>query len=227
MFNKLYIYKHEPKNVVERIMHGDKYFWTMCSADTDYCKNYRNDMQTKYCGTLLEEIGMIDCKDDKECKSLQLSINTVFKPWTKGGEMKITLNINDSLFMDNCMGIYNDTYDLYRALNDYPHKLVKGTVYLVKCANDKLKIGITTDMTRRIEGLKKEERNKVTEIIDTFESEDIVKDEAALHLLCSYYRENGNNGVKCLQGCLNSELFSKCEEVMNIWNKYKKDRNGK
>lgn len=221
MYNKLYIYKHEPKNVVERIMNGDKYFWTMISADTEYCKNYRNDMQTKYCGNLLEEIGKIDCKDEKECKLLQLSINTVFKPWTKGGGTKITLNISDSLFIDNCMGIYNDTYDLYSALNDYSHKLVKGTVYLVKCANDKLKIGITTDMTRRIEDLKKEERNQVTEIIDTFKSEDTIKDEAVLHLLCSYYKESGNNGVKCLQEACNSELYTDCEEVRNIWNEYK------
>ena len=221
MYNKLYIYKHEPKDTVERLLHGDKYFWTMCSADTDYCKSYRADMQTKYCGRLLEEIGKIDCKDEKECKSLQLSINTVFKPWTKGGGTKITLNIGDQLFMDNCMGIYNDTYDLYNALSDYEHKLVKGTVYLVKCANDKLKIGITTDMARRIEDLKKEERNKVTEIIDTFESGDIIKDEAALHVLCSIYKTNGNNVVRYLQDCLNSELFSKCDEVMEIWNKYK------
>lgn len=220
-FKILYIYKYEPKNMAQRMIWPEKYFWTMCSDDTDYCKDYREKRQVQYCGSLLREIGKIRCKDEEECKSLQLSINTYFKPWTKGGGMKIFLDIDEELFMNNCRGVYNDTYDLYSALKDYEHKIVKGIVYLARCANNKLKIGNTTNMTRRIEGLKKEERNQVTEIVDTFESCDILKDEAVLHLLCANYKVSGNNGIRYLQDLGNSELFKDCEEVRNIWNEYK------
>lgn len=220
-YNILYIYKYEPKNMMMRLISQDKYFWTTCSADTEYCKSYRDKMQVQRCQARLEEIGKIVCKDQQECKALQLSINSVFKPWTRGGGMKITLNADDSSFIDNCRGIYNNTYDLYNALDDYEHRKVKGIVYLARCANGKLKIGISTNMDRRKEDLKNEERNRVIDIVDTFESDDINKEEAVLHELCASYKANGNNGVRWLQECGNSELFTECNEVINIWNEYK------
>lgn len=217
----LYIYKYDPKNMMMRLISPDKYFWTMCSDDTEYCKSYRDKAQVKYCGALLEEIGKIECKDSEECKTLQLNINSTFKPWTRGGGMKITLDIDDSLFMKNCMGIYNNTYGLEDALSDYGRSKTSGTVYLARCVNGKLKIGISTNMDRRKEDLKNEERNQVIDIVDTFESDDINKDEAVLHELCASYKANGNNGVRWLQECGNSELFTECNEVINIWNEYK------
>lgn len=223
-YKVLYIYKRkEPLSKLLRSL-MPKYFWTMCSNDTEYCKSYREKAQIKYCGEILEEIAKIECKDPKECKELQLTINQVFKAWTKGGGMKIFMDIDDESFINDCKNIAQGIGDVDSIMSKYSHSAKKGTVYLAKCMNDKLKIGITTDINRRREDLKQEERNQVIDIIDTFESSDITRDEAKLHELCDSYKANSNKEVTWLQDCGNSELFKDCQEVINIWSEYKVNR---
>lgn len=223
-YKVLYIYKRrEPVSRLLRAI-SPKYFWTMCSNDTEYCKSYREKAQIKYCGETLEEIAKIECKDAKECKELQLTINQVFKVWTKGGGMKIFMDIDDESFINDCNNIAQGIGDVDSIMSKYSHSAKKGTVYLAKCMNDKLKIGITTDINRRREDLKQEERNQVIDIIDTFESTDITRDEAKLHELCDSYKANSNKEVTWLQDCGNSELFKDCQDVINIWSEYKVNR---
>lgn len=221
-YKVLYIYRNEePKSRILKYI-TPKYFWTMCSADTDYCnKVYRPKMQLKYCKEELVEIDHIQCKSAEDCKKLQLSINMIFKAWTKGGGMKIFLDIDDDQFISHCHDIAKGLVDVDDIMHKYSRNKVSGTVYLAKCVNNKLKIGITTNLDKRREELKQEERNQVIDIIDTFESTNIAYDEAKLHELCDYYKTNSNKEVKCLQDCGNSELFEDCKEVMEIWNKYK------
>lgn len=223
-YKVLYIYKR--REPVSRLLRSisPKYFWTMCSNDTEYCKSYREKAQIKYCGETLEEIAKIECKDAKECKELQLTINQVFKAWTKGGGMKIFMDIEDESFINDCNNIAQGIGDVDSIMSKYSHSTKKGTVYLAKCVNNKLKIGITTDINRRREDLKQEERNQVIDIIDTFESTDITRDEAKLHELCDSYKANSNKEVTWLQDCGNSELFKDCQEVINIWSEYKVNR---
>lgn len=221
-YKVLYIYKR--KEPVSRILKSlmPKYFWTMCSADTEYCRTeYRPKAQIKYCGEILEEIAKIECKDDKECKVLQLNINQAFKAWTKGGGMKIFIDIDDESFINDCKNIAQGIGNVDSIMSKYNHSAKKGTVYLAKCMNNKLKIGITTDINRRKEDLKQEERNQVIDIIDTFESTDITQDEAKLHELCDSYKTNSNKEVTWLQEYGNSELFKDCQDVINIWREYK------
>lgn len=221
-YKVLYIYKR--KEPVSRILRSlmPKYFWTMCSADTEYCRTeYRPKAQIKYCGEILEEIAKIECKDDKECKVLQLNINQAFKAWTKGGGMKIFIDIDDESFINDCKNIAQGIGDVDSIMSKYNHSAKNGTVYLAKCMNNKLKIGITTDINRRKEDLKQEERNQVIDIIDTFESTDITQDEAKLHELCDSYKTNSNKEVTWLQEYGNSELFKDCQDVINIWREYK------
>lgn len=220
-YNTLYIYRNKRyASPIMKLM-NKPYFWTICSADTKYCKDYRTRMQLKYCKEELEEIGSIKCNSAEDCKKLQLSINMVFKAWTKGGGMKIFLDIPDSQFIGHCSDIARGLVDTNDMLKKYDYNKTKGIVYLAMCANNKLKIGITTNIDKRIEELKHEIRNQALNIIDTFESDDIYADEARLHQLCEEYKANGNSQVKWLQECGNSELFHSCREVIVIWNKYK------
>ena len=221
-YKVLYIYKR--KEPVSRMLRSlmPKYFWTMCSADTEYCRTeYRPKAQIKYCGELLEEIAKIECKDSVECKVLQLNINQAFKAWTKGGGMKIFIDIDDESFINDCKNIAQGIGDVDYIMSKYNHSAKNGIVYLAKCMNNKLKIGITTDINRRREDLKQEERNQVIDIIDTFESTDITRDEAKLHELCDSYKTNSNKEVTWLQEYGNSELFKDCQDVINIWREYK------
>ena len=220
-YKTLYIYRNKELNSKIARYLFPKYFWTICSADTDYCKEYRSKMQLKYCKEELVEIDHIQCKNAAECKKLQLSINMIFKAWTKGGGMKIFLDIDDAQFIVHCHDIARGQVDIDDIMHKYACNKVSGVVYLAKCVNNKLKIGITTNLDKRKEDLKNEERNQVIDIIDTFESKDIKADEAKLHKSCELYKANSNGGVKYLQDCGNSELFDDCQEVIDIWNKYK------
>jgi uncharacterized protein YfbU (UPF0304 family) len=91
----------------------------------------------------------------------------------------------------------------------------------MECANDKYKIGMTHDLNRRFDSLKEDEHYKAISIVDSFHSVDAAYDEAMLHAQCSKYKQNSNGTIRYVQDYGNSELFSKCDEVMEIWNKYK------
>lgn len=235
MNNKLYIYKRPVKEVNNHsivyeylLPHNSKhFFWTMCSGDSDYCANYRITNQRKYIGMKLDEITKIDCKDEMDCKNLQLSINTVFKPWA-GKQMRLIIDMTDDDFINIVNRIYNNE-DMHmltsELISKYEHPIKSGWVYLVKCANNKLKIGVTErEFESRFEELKNEERNQAIEAIEVRHSNDILLEEAELHLLCSEFKVNGNAEVTWLQEYGNSELFKDCQDVINIWREYKVNR---
>lgn len=215
MYNKLYLYK------------GSNFYWTMCSDDTEYCKNYRIREQQRRFNELLKEIDCIECKDDYEAKFLQLTINEVFKPFTDGGGMKITIKLGQFKFIKFCnyikVNIDNDNKlrDLFIEMTNFKYEKKSGFVYLVKCKNDKLKIGTASDFTSRWLDLQKEERNQAIEVIDTFKTNDVRLAEGALHLYCRKYKTNGNKEVKYLQDVGNSELFENNKYVIESFNKFK------
>lgn len=218
----LYLYKSPNKT-----MFGDKYFWTMCSADSDYCKKYRDKEQLNRFGQQLIEIGKITCKDSGECAMLQKQVNEVFKVWTNGGGMKITVDMTPEDFISIINAIYNKSNMLSlmtELLQKYKHPTRSGKVYLVRCKNNKLKIGTASNVVERFEQLKLEENNQAESLIDTFDSKDTPYDEAMLHLLCEDYKTNGNKKVTCMQAFCNSELFENRPEVIEIWNKYKETK---
>ena len=224
MNNILYLFTSPERKF---LFSEDKYFWTMCSGTTEYCRNYRKNKQIQYCGTELVEIGRMECTSETAAKKLQLDVNMVFKTWTRGGGMKITIDMQDSEFVDTVKSIYNSEdckRIMYSLLTKYRHPVRSGVVYLVKCRNNKLKIGTAYDMEKRFAELVTETNNQAVEIVDTFKSKDTPYDEAMLHLLCDEYKTDGNKEVTQLQGRGNSELFIGCPEVIEIWTKYKETK---
>lgn len=219
----LYLYKSP-----NRTLFSDNYFWTMCSADSDYCKKYRDKEQLARCNQHLIEIGKVVCTDGGECSMFQKQVNEVFKAWTNGGGMQIKIDMTTEDFVSTVNAIYNNKDNLLPImtglLKNYKHPVRSGKVYLVRCKNNKLKIGTASNIMERFEQLKLEENNQAESIIDMFDSKDTPYDEAMLHLLCEDYKTNGNKKVTCMQAFCNSELFENRQEVIEIWNKYKENK---
>lgn len=223
MYNILYLWR---RPVDYKCMFGDNskdFFWTTTTNDS-VSEEKKKKFQKEQLGITLDLIGKIECKDGLECKLLQESINYVFKPWITR-KCRIAIDMDNKEFIDIARHIYiseDDEYIVNELICRYKHPIESGTVYLVKCANNKIKIGKTgRSVESRFEELKEEERNQAIEILDKFHSNDTALDEARLHLQCSKYKANGNGKFTCLQDHGNSELFEYCEEVMEIWNKYK------
>lgn len=234
MFNKLYLVhrKHNDKDI----------YWTQIGNDSQYSSDYRKKMQLKYTDSEFDTIKDYGFDDERYTKIAQLTVNGVFKEWTNKPDYKntqIRIDIMQSDMIDIVTDIINHINDdeyiisimdrLHDRFNPKPKTFLDrlmnldkgGTIYLMECANDKYKIGMTHNLNRRFNDLKEDERYKAISIIDSFKSEDAAHDEAMLHGLCSKYRRNSNCVINWLQDSLNSELFSKCDEVMEIWNKYK------
>lgn len=227
MYNILYLWRR-PANY--KCMFGDNskdFFWTMTTNDS-VKEERKKQFQIDQLGITLDLIGKIECKNSIECKLLQESINYVFKPWiTK--KCRIAIDMDNKEFVDIAKQIYNSKDDgqiVNELICRYRHPIETGTVYLVKCANNKVKIGKTgRSVESRFEELKEEERNQAIEILDKFHSNDTALDEARLHLQCSKYKANGNGKFRYTQEHGNSELFEDCKEVIDIWNKYKEVNN--
>lgn len=202
------------------------FFWTMTTNDS-VSEEKKLSMQRAYLGITLDLLDKIVCKDRIECKALQESVNYVFKPWiTK--TCRISIDMTNDEFINIVKRIYSN--ESMQAISNelickYKHPIESGTIYLVKCANNKVKIGKTAkSINKRLEELKVEERNQATEILDTFESTDTALDEANLHLQCSDYKADSNKPIRWLQDHGNSELFHNRQEVIDIWNKYKEGK---
>lgn len=237
MFNKLYLVHREHNN--------KDIYWTQIGDDSQYSANYRRKapFDEKYqINAYFDTISDFAFKNDKEAVVAQRTINNVFKEWTNKGEykkMQIRINLIQADMINIVTDIVNhlddDNYlisimdSLHNRFNPKPKTALDrimnidkaGIVYLIECVNDKYKIGMTHDLDRRFNDLKEDERYRAISIVDSFNSEDAAHDEAMLHKLCDMYRQNSNGTINWLQDCLNSELFTKCKEVRNIWNEYK------
>lgn len=237
MFNKLYL--------VHRQHNNKDIYWTQIGDDSQYSANYRRKapFDKKYqINAYFDTISDFTFKNDKEAIVAQRMVNNVFKEWTNKPDyknMQIRINLIRADMINIVTDIVNHLEDddylisimdsLHNRFNPKPKTALDrimnidkaGIVYLIECANDKYKIGMTHDLDRRFNDLKEDERYKAISIVDSFNSKDAAHDEAMLHKLCDMYRQNSNGTINWLQDCLNSELFSKCDEVMEIWNKYK------
>lgn len=242
MFNKLYI--------VYREDNGKHIYWTLIGNDSQRSKDYRNQAQLKYCNATFTDLTEFTFNSDKETKETQLLINELFKPWTNKNEykaMQICINKNmtefaelvkeivdnrkDDEYIDRIAGRLLDEYIMSSSFKIGHTRIYEsceqGYIYLIKCANNKLKIGKTNDLARRFEELKKCPKVMAIEILDKFNTRCMSKDEAKLHSLCSKYKCSANEEIKYLQSIGNSELFEDCKEVIDIWNKYKEVNNDK
>lgn len=235
MFNNLYIVHRTDNN-------NNNIYWTQTGNDSPYSEAKRKEYQRGYCGAEFETILKITLKDGSDAKKLQRIINEIFKQWTNKGNvnyMQISVSLSPNKFIQAVRGIYdcmNDD-DKLNAIQEHLAdelsvkgsglltKLIAGTevgtIYLIKCANDKLKIGKTSNLQARFEQLKECEAVKAIEIVDSFRTETMSRDEARLQRLCSKYKRNSNGEIKELQSIGNSELYDNCKEVIDIWNKYK------
>ena len=236
MFNKLYI--------VHREDNGNNIYWTLIGNDSQRSKDYRKQAQLKYCNAEFTDLIEFTFKDDKETKETQLLINELLKPWTNKNNyksMQICIKKSVNEFTELVKEIVDNRMDSDR-INEITERLIEeyenisfykigriklyesceqGYIYLIKCANNKLKIGKTNDLRRRFEELKNSPKVMAIEIIDKFNTRCMSKDEAKLHSLCHKYKCNANEDIKYLQSIGNSELFDDCKEVIDIWNKYK------
>ena len=234
MFNKLYL-THRNYN--------DKHiYWTQIGNDSQRSREYRDKAQLEYTHAKSDTISDFTFKNDKEAIVAQRTVNNVFKEWTNKPDYK-NMQIRIDLVQADMINIVTDIINhldddnylisiMDSLHNRFNHKPVTfwdrlmnidkgGIVYLIECENDKYKIGMTKDLNRRFNDLKEDERYKAIGIVDYFMSADASHDEAMLHAQCSNYKQNSNGTVRCVQDHGNSELFSKCDEVMEIWNKYK------
>ena len=236
MFNKLYI--------VHREHNGNNIYWTQTGNDGEWSKERRKQFQLNYCKATFTNLIEFTFKDDKEAKETQLLINELFKQWTNKNDyksMQICINKNINEFTELVKEIVDNRNDnehineiTERLLDEYDNSssiklgrirlyesCEQGYIYLIKCANNKLKIGKTNDLTRRFEELKNSSKVMAIEIIDKFNTRCMSKDEARLHSLCHKYKCDSNGNITCPQDRGNSELFEDCKEVIDIWNKYK------
>lgn len=238
MFNNLYIVHRTDNN-------NKNIYWTQTGNDSPYSEAKRKEYQRRYCGAEFDTILKITLKDGCEAKKLQLIVNEIFKQWTNVGNvnnMQISISLGPNKFIQAVRGIYdcmNDDVKLNAIQEHFADELrVKGSdlllklmtgsevgiIYLIKCANGKLKIGKTSNLAARFERLKECEAVKAIEILDSFRTETMSRDEAKLHRLCSNYKRNSNGEIRELQDVGNSELFDNCKEVIDIWNEYKETK---
>jgi hypothetical protein len=241
MFNKLYL--------TYRNHNGKHIYWTQIGYDCQGSREYRDKAQLAYTHAKSDTIKDFEFKNEEETKAVQRMVNNVFKEWTNKGEyknMQICINLIQADMINTVidviahkdddnylMGVMDSLHNRFTPkLNKGTGRLDKieyiltnldkgGTVYLMECANDKYKIGMTHDLNRRFDSLKEDEHYKAISIVDSFHSVDAAYDEAMLHAQCSKYKQNSNGTIRYVQDYGNSELFSKCDEVMEIWNKYK------
>lgn len=236
IYNKLYI-EH-------RVDNNHNIYWTVQGNDSEISTKYRKEKTLKYCNAEFNVIASFEFKDDIEAKLCQLLLNDMFKAYTNIGNyksMQICISKKPEEFIElakeiagnrhndsKLEEIFEDICKEYDNSHSYRVGKVKlyesseqGSIYLVKCVNDKLKIGKTNDLQRRFNQLKECNSVKAIEIIDSFNTYCMSLDEARLHFKCRKYKCNSNGSVNYLQDKGNSELFEDCEEVMEIWNKYK------
>lgn len=234
IYNILYIlYRKDGNNNI---------YWTQTGNDTPYSKGKRKEYELKYCGAEFEQIARCSFKAGaEETKKAQLLINETFKKWTNVGcckNMQITINKEPDEFvsivkeiLDNRNNedklneiqkhLIDNEYNKNCGLDKYLEMQDRGYIYLIRCANNKLKIGYTNSICRRLEQLRQNPKVQALELVDSFSTDTMSKDEALLHRLCSKYKCDSNGEITCLQDHGNSELFEDCKEVIDIWNKYK------
>lgn len=234
MYNILYI--------LHRTEGNTNIYWTQTGNDSQYSKDKRKGFELEYCGAEFEQIAKCSFKAGaEEAKKAQLLVNETFKKWTNIGrndKMQITINKEPDEFVSIVKEILDNRKDedklneiqkhliddecnkKYR-LNKYLEMLDKGYIYLIRCSNNKLKIGYTNSICRRLEELRQNPKVQALELVDSFSTDTMSKDEALLHRLCSKYKCDSNGEITCLQDHGNSELFEDCKEVIDIWNKYK------
>ena len=222
-YNKLYL--------VHRLYNGNNIYWTQTGNETDSSKKYRRDEQISRTNAEFDTIGVINCNSFSDAVRLQRRINEIFKPFMKqSSQSQIYIDMPLDKFVD-CANFINHNryserlYDLLTYLNNkYNVNKCKGDLYFVKCANNKVKIGMTSYFPYRWSDLKKEIQNQAIDIIDVVKSEDKVGDEAKLQMLCHKYKEDGNKERRnCDSSRWLSELFTDCKEVYDIWYAFTKD----
>lgn len=221
MFNTLFILHDANKNR----------FWTQIGNHGKYSSAYRAEQRYYRLGSgcNFETIGFIDTPSEQECMDLQRAMTEIFKVWTAmTNQSVIEIKMKPDLFVSVVKYINKHKYNnremlvvFEDLLERFEHLKWSGQVYFVECENDKLKIGETSSMSYRWDCLKEEDQNKATDIIEIIRTEDRLKDEAMLHLLCRDYKEDGNKERReCTQSKKLSELFTNCQEVRDIWKKY-------
>jgi len=227
-YNKLYL--------VYRLHNGNNIYWTETGNDTPYSISRRKGFELDYCGAEFTQIADFEFNTSYEAKSAQLAVNEVFKKWEntydyKSSQINISIkptemieivtdivrHIDDNNYTTDIMNKLIDRFDLSKWLKG----LNSGYVYLMECANNKYKIGKTHCVNERFERLKKDDDYIAIKLVDYFHTTDSGRAEAMLHKLCSKYKESANTEITCPQDRGNSEMFKKCDEVMEIWNKYK------
>lgn len=227
-YNKLYL--------IHRLHNDNNIYWTQTGNDTPYSISKRKGFQLKYCDAEFTQIADFEFNSSYEAKSAQLVVNEVFKNWEntygyKSSQINIRIepiemveivtdivkHIDDSNYTTEIMNKLMDRFDLSKWIKG----LYSGYVYLIECVNDKYKIGKTNCVKERFEKLKEDKRYMPIKIVDYFHTTDSGRAEAMLHKLCSKYKESANTEITCPQDRGNSEMFKKCKEVMEIWNKYK------
>lgn len=220
-YNYLFVFSKECE--------GYNKYWTSRGNYMSNSIKYRLPEHRKYYGAEdLEELTVIECKDELEAIYLQRAMNEIFKIWQNGGGSVIKIDMKPETFIDclklihNIMNDNNKMLELFNlVVSKFKHNKCNGQVYFVKCANNKLKIGETGDMSFRWEGLKKEEQNQAKDVIKVISVDDCKLVEAELQLLCRNYKTDGNKVRRDNNASKNlSELFIDCEEVINIWNNY-------
>jgi hypothetical protein len=211
---------------------GYNLYWTMCGDYTDRSIEYRlpnNKMRIQYGTSSFNELSVIECRDEDEAVDLQRSMNEIFKLWQNGGGSIIKINMKPETFIECLKAIHKVMNDNNKMLDLFNYVATKyerynkysGYVYFIKCENNKLKIGETGDLDYRWYCLKLEEQNKALDIIDTISVSDRKFVEAKLHILCRDYKTDGNKErTNCKERRKLSELFTNCEDVINIWNNY-------
>lgn len=226
LYNKLYILHNNHQ-------YWKHSYWTQIGNDYDKSITYRSEQRELRNFKRYNEIYTMEFETAEECKRMQLTVNEVFKIWTANSEqMAIWIGVDTLLFtkildyiksnIDNTDVLETLMINLY---NKYEAPKGYGTVYLVKCINDKLKIGESNDFKHRWPQLQEEKQNQAIEIIDTFNTSNRYYDEAILQLKCRKYKADGNKErTNCHQSKYLSELFNNCQEVIDIWNKYKEGK---
>lgn len=237
IYNILYILHRKEGNT--------NIYWTQTGNESQHSKDLRKQWELEYCGAEFEQIARCSFKaGGEEAKKAQLLVNETFKKWTNIGllnNMQISINKEPDEFVSIVKEILDNRNDEDK-LNEIQKRLIdneynknfgldkylemqdKGYIYLIRCANNKLKIGYTCNVCRRLEQLRQNTKVQALELVDSFSTDTMSKDEALLHRLCSKYKCDSNGEITCLQDHGNSELFEDCKEVIDIWNKYKETK---
>ena len=235
MYNKLYLVHRKDDN--------DDIYWTQIGNDEQRSMEYRKQKQKDYTASEFDNLTDFTFVNARDTKIAQLTVNNVFKEWTNRGNnknMQITIGLTPEEMKHTVTDIVSHIADddyigelmecLHRRFTQVTKSKVlnlllslekEGYVYLLECENNKYKIGMSNNVNRRFSDLQNDEHYKAICIVDSFRSKDASHDEAMLHKLCGSYKQNRNGTINWLQDVGNSEMFSKCDEVLNIWNEYK------